>query len=341
MGPVAVLPSKGYLCTVIILLKSPSFMKNVAFFSLTLLILAVGYSLFVKKENMPEKSNSQPLIAHLSEGDRAGVQAMRTAFSERNPGYDLRFARQVKNIKKSGEHRIAFVQTGGGKANLSSGASSKVSVGDIILLDPGNDIKTDSLLDLLVFSVPAPFPDSLPRFIRPDWDGNITDQPGGCATETGAYRRILLTWLGKVGPYLYHSLNAHRVRIMDSFTHYHPEEGGFDEFYLVQMVMPGAKLITGTRPDLVENYENLTAGEASQLLTYTDLRVGDLIYLPCGTIHRGIGGVLAQVITVPGFVPKSEIGVDHHLRAINAYFELEGDRALPYNEMASQEVVIK
>ena len=77
--------------------------------------------------------------------------------------------------------------------------------------------------------------------IRPDWDPNITDIPGGCATETNAYRRILLTWKQEVGQYLYHALNAHRVRIMDSFSHYHPVEGGFDEFYLVQMALPDAQ----------------------------------------------------------------------------------------------------
>lgn len=321
-------------------------MRFYTFIGLTLLLSGALYFFvkqddIVKKDNSVELSNKQILIAHLADNDREGVTAIQKAFRKTNPGYDLSFAFQTKELKPKEGNRVAFVQTGSGTAMLASGDRSKVSVGDIVLLDTNIGLESDSLLDLLVFSTPEVFPDSLPRFIRPDWDENITDIPGGCATETGAYRRILLTWLGKVGPYLYHSLNAHRVRIMDSFTHYHPEEGGFDEFYLVQMVMPGAKLITGTRPDLVENYENLTAGEASELLTYNDLRVGDLIYLPRGTIHRGIGGVLAQIITVPGFIPKSEIGVDYHLRRINEHFELEGEAALPYHEAASEEVVIK
>ncbi|NJK83644.1 MAG: hypothetical protein HC912_07325 [Saprospiraceae bacterium] len=189
--------------------------------------------------------------------------------------------------------------------------------------------------------MPEEFPEHLPLFIRPDWDENITDTPGGCATETGAYRRILLTWLGRVGPYLYHSLNAHRVRIMDSFTHYHPKEGGFDEFYLVQMAMPGAKIITGERVDLVENYEQLSEAQAKALLTITPLHVGDLVYLPRGVIHRGVGGALVQVITVPGFIPKSEIGVDYYLRKINERFDLKGKEALPFNVEASDSIIIK
>lgn len=321
-------------------------MRFYTFIGLALFLLGALYFFvknddLVKKDNSADLSNKQILIAHLADNDREGMTAIQKAFRKTNPGYDLFFAFQTQELAPKEGNRVAFVQTGSGTATLTSGDRSKVSVGDIVLLDPEVGLEADSLLDLLVFSTPEIFPDSLPRFVRPDWDENITDIPGGCATETGAYRRILLTWLGKVGPYLYHSLNAHRVRIMDSFTHYHPEEGGFDEFYLVQMVMPGAKLITGTRPDLVENYENLTAAEASELLTYTDLQVGDLLYLPRGTIHRGIGGVLAQIITVPGFIPKSEIGVDYHLRRINEHFELEGEAALPFHEAASEEVVIK
>jgi quercetin dioxygenase-like cupin family protein len=267
-------------------------------------------------------------------------KALQKAFQANNKGYQLHFFSQVNHLKSSPSNRIAFVQRGGGTAQL-KGTTSKVAIGDILLIPAKQTVKVDSLLDMLVFTVPEAFPDNLPLFIRPDWDEHITDTPGGCATETGAYRRILLTWLGRVGPYLYHSLNAHRVRIMDSFTHYHPKEGGFDEFYLVQMAMPGAKIITGERLDLVENYEYLSREQTKGLLTETPLHVGDLVYLPRGVIHRGLGGALVQVITVPGFIPKSEIGVDYYLRKINERFELKGEEALPYNVEASDSVVIK
>jgi hypothetical protein len=150
-----------------------------------------------------------------------------------------------------------------------------------------------------------------------------------------------LTWLGKVGKYLYQSLNAHRVRIMDSFTHYHPKEGGFDEFYLVQMALPGASLITCNRADLLENPDHLPPNLIKGLFKRTPLKVGDLIYLPRGVIHRGLGGVLAQVITIPGFVPMAEIGVDHHIKKINQKFNLTGSDSLLYNLAAGDMVMIK
>lgn len=285
-------------------------------------------------------SSGGMMMANLNQDENAAEQIFRV-FGKNNPGYELTFFSQTRNITALPIQRIAFMQTGGGTAKLSDQQTSKVSVGDIILLNPGVQMTLDSVVDLLVFTTPDAVPDSIPRFIRPDWDENITDIPGGCATETNAYRRILLTWLGKVGKYLYQSLNAHRVRIMDSFTHYHPKEGGFDEFYLVQMALPGAALITCDDYALLENHQDLTSDQIAGLLKKTPLNVGDLIYLPRGVVHRGIGGVLAQVITVPGFVPMAEIGVDHHLKKINQQFNLTGADTLPYNVAAGDVVMIK
>jgi len=58
-------------------------------------------------------------------------------------------------------------------------------------------------------------------------------------------------------------------------------------------------------------------------------------------IHRGLGGVLAQVITVPGFRPGAEIGVDHHLRAISEKLGLSGDEMIPYHADAATEALVK
>ena len=196
-------------------------------------------------------------------------------------------------------------------------------------------------MSVLLFESPHAFPSEIPSVIRPDWDPNITDIPGGCATETNAYRRILLTWKQEVGQYLYHAVNAHRVRIMDSFSHYHPVEGGFDEFYLVQMALPDASIITSNRVAQITEPMSVTADMAAELLESTSLEVGDLVYLPRGVMHRGIGGVLAQVITVPGFIPGSEIGVDHHLKAINQNLNLSDKQALPYHSDAANGPVIK
>ena len=280
-------------------------------------------------------------IARLADGDAQGFAAIKAEFTRRNPGYDISYVEQTFSIPEKNVHRMAFVQEGGGTATRSNGDQSKISVGDILWLANGEHIKTDSAISYLVFQVPEAPEAELPVFIRPDWDPQITDTPGGCATETGAYRRILLTWLDKVGPYTYHSLNAHRVRIMNSFSHYHPTDIGFDEFYLVQMAMDEAALLTSSRVDLIENPLEVSPEQAQNLIQHTSLKVGDLVYLPRGLMHRGINGVLAQVITVPGFVPGSEIGVDHHLRKINENLNLTGDEALPFNEFASRKAIIK
>ncbi len=222
-----------------------------------------------------------------------------------------------------------------------------MAVGDIAVLRPGDAMSTTAPVNWLVFSLPedpglgATDLGSLPALIRPDWDPNITDTPGGCATEEGAYRRILLTWLESVGSYVQHELNAHRVRITDSFTHYHPRKGGFDEFYLVQMTRPGAQLLTSANAERIEDPDALTADDASGLLHALDLEVGDLIYIPRGTAHRGLGGVLTQVITIPGFKPGAEIGLDHHLHQLNERLGLTGDDAVPLHAAAALEAVVK
>lgn len=324
-------------------------MKNYLFFILGVLVLVVGTGLVLLPStevpyDQPDSAITYPddtmQICHLSSGDTTGFEKIRRAFAERNAGYDLAYFSRQMQMADRDFHRILFVQEGGGTITIGK-AASKFSVGDIIFLDPGESLEADSLFSVLAFRVPEVRDPEVPRFIRPDWDMNITDVPGGCATETGAYRRILLTWLGKVGPYLYHSLNAHRVRIMDSFTHYHPKEGGFDEFYLVQMAMPHARIITSSQVPLIEQPEKVLATDAGGLLQETPLKAGDLVYLPRGVAHRGIDGVLAQVITVPGFIPGSEIGLDHHLRKINELLGLEGEAALPYNESASLEAIVK
>lgn len=305
-------------------------------------IFFIGFVVFVIVgcENLPSVDASIA-VAHLSKDDQQGFKSIQQTFEQNNPGYELEYIHNEKIIEAQDVNRIIFIQSGGGTAKLSNLSSSKFSIGDIILLNTGEGMEADSLFSSLIFTVPDNLPTNIPSFIRPDWDLNITDTPGGCATETNAYRRILLTWKDKVGPYIFKSLNAHRVRIMDSFSHYHPEEGGFDEFYLVQMAQPTARIITSTYVDLIEKPLNVTRELASELVQTTSLNVGDLVYLPRGIMHRGIGGVLAQVITVPGFIPGAEIGVDHHLLSINQHLGLEGADQIPFNKEASLSAVVK
>ena len=280
-------------------------------------------------------------VAKLGETASESFKSIQQDFQTRNPGYEIDYLFSVESVPAIDQHRVLFVQEGQPTVTLTSGVESEVTVGDIIMLAPEVGLQTDSAISLLQFIVPTKFPEEIPQVIRPDWDPNITDVPGGCATETNAYRRILLTWKQEVGKYLYHDLNAHRVRIMDSFSHYHPVEGGFDEFYLVQMALPEAKIITSSKVATIERPDVISKDQVSQLLQNTDLNVGDLVYLPRGVMHRGIGGVLAQVITIPGFIPGSEIGIDHHLKAINESLDLDQTSALPYNLEASNAPLIK
>lgn len=282
-------------------------------------------------------------IAHLAEGGPAWSELVE-AFETANPGYALRYEAELRTLEATSGTLVAFVQEGEGKGAVqtaSGESSSDLAVGDVVVLRQGERAEFTDKLSGLIFDVPDAPDDEVPPVVRPDWDPLITDTPGGCAEETGAYRRVLLTWLGKVGPYLFHGLNAHRVRISDSFSHYHPVEGGFDEFYLVQMLQPGARLLTSEQVELIERPESVTPEAAATLIRSHELNVGDLVYLPRGTMHRGVGGVLAQVITVPGFRPKAEIGVDHHLRAINERLGLSGSGSLPYHVAASHEAVVK
>lgn len=293
-----------------------------------------------------------PLVAHLAhaEGNAPGFERLRSAFARANPGYDVAWSPGATEVDAERRARVVLVQGGAAQGVLvwredgplsSPRDTSDLEIGAVVLLRPGEHLSAPAPLDVLVFDLPATPPGDLPTFIRPDWDPLLTDTPGGCATEGDAYRRILLTWLAEKGPYVWHALNAHRVRIHDSFTHYHPVDGGFDEFYLVQEAPSGARLLTSTRVPCIEAPAGVTRDEAHALLEELPLRAGDLVYLPRGVAHRGLGAALVQVITVPGFRPGAEIGLDHHLRAIVERLGLVGAEALPFNEAASRAPVVR
>lgn len=292
-------------------------------------------------------------IVNLNTDDKAEFHSIRKVFMTGNPGYDLNYLDDTKLVNSRERTQVVFVQAIEGvtdqegianvvvTADPADSRKSQAIVGDIIILNKGEVMQSDIDMGLLVFTVPVAPSQELPTFIRPDWDPNITDVPGGCATEIDDYRRILLTWREDVGKYIYHALNAHRVRIRDSFSHFHPVNGGFDEFYLVQMVEPGGKIFTSEQTTLINQPGKVKKDEVKDLIQAHQLKTGDLVYLPKGVVHRGFGGVLVQVITIPGFIPGSEIGVDHHLRAINQRLGLKGNKALPYNMKSSASPVIR
>lgn len=307
------------------------------------LLLTLNHSSCTSKVNESEAKSpippsSQMRITKLGPQLDQEFSLISQTFALRNPGYELFYEHSVSSIEAQDYQQVLFVQQGQPTVSLSSGERSKTSVGEIILLAPGISMTADSALSVLRFRVPAGPKQAVPALIRPDWDPKITDTPGGCATDSNAYRRILLTWKKEVGPYVYHALNAHRVRITNSFSHYHPIEGGFDEFYLVQMVQPDARILTSSYVSEIEKAADIDPALIPQLIQTTPLAIGDLVYLPRGVMHRGMGGVLAQVITFPGFVPGAEVGLDHHLKTINTLSDTD---SLPYNIEASQGPIIK
>lgn len=260
----------------------------------------------------PAKVGSEPqvLVAHLAGPKDAAFDALRDEFEQRNPGYQVEWFDRLA-LTLADVTQVLMVQTGKGLAEV-GGARAEVGPGDVIVLRAGEELRVDPPIAALSFRVPEAPATSLPTFLRPDLDPRITDTPGGCATANDAYRRVLLTWSAENGPYVFHGLNVHRVRITDGFTHFHPPATGFDELYLVQGRLPEGELLTSSSREAIEAERDLPADAFER----RRLEVGDLVLIPRGIVHRGLGGVLAQVIAVPGFLPGQEVGVDHHLRAI-------------------------
>ena len=248
------------------------------------------------------------------------------------PGADVQWWPETGLLGSDEHRRVVFVQSGAGQVELRpDDQTSAYAVGDVLLLEPGQVIDLEPAADLLAFAVPQPFPEGLPWIVRPDWDARITDTPGGCATDDAAYRRILLTWLPEKGPYVYHGLNAHRVRITDSFTHYHPVEGGFDELYLIQEAAPGAHLWIGEDLEPFLRPDEVLLGDSSGLLRKVPVVAGDLVYVPRGVVHRGVGDLTAQVIALPGFVPGTEVAVDDAIQRIDEQLGLDHPLAMPWH----------
>jgi hypothetical protein len=278
--------------------------------------------------------------------DARDFARLRAALEAANPGYTLRYEHELRALAPAKLPRLVFVQSASGaratlRAENAPPSESALAVGDLVLLRPEDALAVEGSVSALVFESPTALGAELPAFVRPDHDPRITDKPGGCAEEEDAYRRILLTWLPEKGAYVHHGLNAHRVRIRDSFTHYHPRAGGFDELYLVQGAQSGARLIYSERVERIERAGDVTREEALTLMQQRALAPGDLVYMPRGTAHRGFGDLVVQVIALPGFRPGAEIGLDHHLRELDRRLELPEDERLPFNAAAAMEEVIK
>ncbi len=296
-----------------------------------------GCASSAREYDRPQPSDRHPFIARVdADGEMKGLEELNRVFSSANRGYSVGFTSDISKLMSENTERLAFIQSDG--TMEANGASVSLQCGDIYQIHADESFRaTSQPIAAILFQLPKPLDTDIPTLISPDNDPNITDSPGGCAEEGDAYRRICLTWLESRGKYIHHDLNAHRVRIRDSFTHFHPVLGGFDEFYLVQSSTPNAVLITSTHTERILTPDEVSRPEADELLVRTQLMAGDLIYLPRGVVHRGLGGAVIHVVAVPGFKPRAEIGVDHQIDAINR----RTGSNLPLNRASRSEPKVK
>ena len=291
-----------------------------------------------------------PLEARLDLVGEPGFSSLAATLADRNPGTSLAFAASAVDVPANDGHRVVFVQRGETEGEVITERGRRIAsllrVGDLLALRPGDVARFDAPVDILSFGIAEPLDDSVPSIIRPDFDPALTDAPGGCATDPGAYRRLLLTWDLARGPYVNRGFNCHRVRIDDSFTHYHPLEGGWDEIYLVQEAPDGAQLLVCRETDRLDReqlvasgsvtspqeYSRLSEPEIDGLFESIPLHAGSLVLLPRGLAHRGLGGAVVQVIAVPGFRPGFEIPLDGAIQRLNGRFLLTGERRLPLHK---------
>ena len=113
-------------------------------------------------------STTQTIISLLREGVYNHGFAF-TQYLANTYGEDVlrRVSEVFVEMERQRRQDLAFIQQGGGTASLSEEVASKISVGDIVYLNKGQEMVVDSLIDVLVFTVPDPLPNNIPNFIFP------------------------------------------------------------------------------------------------------------------------------------------------------------------------------
>jgi len=223
--------------------------------------------------------------------------------------------------------RLLLVTQGSGPVGVqrrSTRVARVVGPGDLVFLREGQVLSTESPIQALELRMSSPLPTGLPTFIgfaestHPDSEASSGKEP---------LRVDVLDWQPGGAP-AYADLNVKLVQLDDAPTHYHPEEGGFDEVVFVRDAEPGAGVLLSTKREAIET-RTVERAEVSTLLRPIALTAGDVLFVPRGLVHRPRGRSSVVVIALPGFVPGGEVRLDDDLRAINAALELEGDAALP------------
>jgi len=199
-----------------------------------------------------------------------------------------------------------------------------VGPGDLVFLRENQRLSTESSIQVLELRMSSPLPSGLPTFVG---FAETTHQDGGASSGWETRRIDVLDWQPGEVP-AYGDLNVKLVQVDDAPTHYHPEEGGFDEIVFVCEAEPGAGVLLSTEREAIEA-RNVERGDVPTLFRPLALSAGDVLFVPRGLVHRPRGRSSAVVIALPGFVPGGEVRLDDDLRAINATLNLEGDAALP------------
>ena len=112
-------------------------MKNILLIAAAIVLIGAGIY-FIQTGYSAESEQAmeiaKPLFAHLDAENTADFDAIRTAFTQNNPGYDMEYVSKQFSCSSRDKDQIVFIQEGGGTVEIRGGKSSKVSVGDIVWL---------------------------------------------------------------------------------------------------------------------------------------------------------------------------------------------------------------
>lgn len=108
----------------------------------------------------------------------------------------------------------------------------------------------------------------------------------------------LLEYLGGPLPILIKVIKADeplsvQVHPDDAYAREHENDNGKTECWYILEAEPGAKLIAGIKPGLDRDSMKkiIDEGKLEDVMEYIDVKPGDMIYIPSGTLHAIMGGI--------------------------------------------------
>ena len=104
------------------------------------MLIPVFYACQQSQAQVTSPDQPEMMVVKLGKGDADGFEKVREAFSSRNPGYDLDYRNNIRSVESHHSYRVVFIQQGWPQVKLTSGQSSEVTVGDIVLMQPGEGL---------------------------------------------------------------------------------------------------------------------------------------------------------------------------------------------------------